>query len=286
MNSRRMRQLELWPQPEPGPAEIVARALSFDPISRFALFSGGDDSLAATAWAMENVADCRVLHINTGIGVFRSREYVRDLCSSRGWPLIELRALEDCGQDYEQIVREHGFPGPAQHKTMYARLKERCVRLLVRQEKAKINDPRVRRRARVMLLTGIRHDESVRRMGYGGQEVSFRGAQMWVNHVYWQPREWFYSYARGLGLPRNPVRELLGISGECLCGAFAGPGELALIRMACPRTAERIEALEVIARAHGHDWRWGERPPGEPLDDPRRQDLPMAMCAGCGKRAA
>lgn len=187
--------------------------------------------------------------------------------------------------DYEDIVRKYGFPGPSQHQAMYIQLKERAIELLVRREKASRNDPQTRRYGKVMLCTGIRHDESKNRMGYGGREVRKRGGQLWVNHLYWKNQAWFWQYARARNLPRNPVRELLGISAECLCGAHAGKGEKALIRLACPHTADRLDYLESVARKCGHSWGWGSGGPPQspPEKDPNQQDLWMPLCAGCGK---
>lgn len=53
-------------------------------------------------------------------------------------------------------------------------------------------------------------------------------------------------------VPRNPVADLIHMSGECLCGAFAKPGELDEIGYWFPETKAEIEALEVEVRAAGH----------------------------------
>lgn len=42
------------------------------------------------------------------------------------------------------------------------------------------------------------------------------------------------------------------MSGECLCGAFAKPGELDEIGYWFPETKAEIEALEIEVRAAGH----------------------------------
>lgn len=269
-------QHELFPVPQPGPEEIIARALAFNPVARFVGFSGGDDSLATTHWMMTNVPGCEVLHINTGIGIEATRRHVRQTCAAFGWPLVEVRAKEDCGVDYDEIVKKHGFPGPAVHNRMYAQLKERAIRRVVASRKRRFS------REKVMIATGIRQDESVRRMGYGGGEVGFRGAQMWVSPLYWRSKSWFMKYIRDNDLPRSPVSEILGMSGECLCGSFAHSGEKAMIRLVCPETAERLDRLEVEVRAAGHNWGWEDRPP-------RTKAIPSAvtgfrpMCLGCEK---
>lgn len=63
------------------------------------------------------------------------------------------------------------------------------------------------------------------------------------------------------GIPRNPVSERLGKSGECLCGAYAKPGDLAEIEFWYPETAARIRSLETKAHAAGFPWGWEESAP-------------------------
>lgn len=268
-------QYEIFPVDRPTPEAIIERALAHKPVAIFALFSGGNGSLAATHWAMSNVPGCRVAHINTGIGIPRTSEYVRETCVREGWPLTEIRAKEDCGQDYDRIVLEHGFPGPASHRYMYVQLKERAIEELVRRNKRKRSD-------KVMLLTGICHDDSQRRSGYGGREITFRKAQMWVNHMYWAGANWMHHYVNKVGIPRNPVAAELGMSGECLCGSFAEEGELAVVRMVCPATASRLDRLQEQVRFAGHHWGWEERPPAE-RDDKLTPDLFSPMCVNCLK---
>ncbi len=275
--SKRAAQYDMFPGPQPGPDEVVALALSNKPVAVFVGFSGGDDSLATAHWCMTNIPGCRVLHINTGIGIEATRLHVRKVCADFNWPLLEVRAKEDCGEDYDAFVLKWGFPGPGWHQVLYTRLKERAIRNVVKAHK------RFRSRERVLFLTGIRHDESDRRMGYGGREVNFPASgQIWANPLYWRDQAWFMDYIREHNLPRNPVSVSLGMSGECLCGAFANRGELALIRTVCAATADRIERLELDVRAPGHAWGWEDRPPRAPKP-PRLKPVDMAMCRGCSK---
>lgn len=271
-------QPDMFPVAQPTPEQIIAEAMSHNPVAAFAMFSGGDGSLAATHWAMNNVPDCQVAHINTGIGIRRTNEFVRDTCAREGWPLVEIRAKEDCGQDYRHIVLKHGFPGSTRraHAFMYARLKERAIRKLVREHKGE------NRRNKVMLLTGICHDDSQIRSGYGGSVIDFVGSQMWVNHIYWWGKSTRYHYVNSIGIPRNPVACELGMSGECLCGAFADRGELAAVRAVDPDCADYIEALEREVRAAGHNWGWEESPPPK-REDELTIDMFMPMCVGCLK---
>jgi hypothetical protein len=266
-------QPDMFPVERSTPERIVAAALEYNPRSIFALFSGGDGSLAATHWAMNNVSGCQVAHIDTGIGIPATQQFVRETCGREGWPLTVIRAKEDCGQDYERIVLKYGFPGPGSHGLMYRRLKERGIEFLVRNTKQD-------RRDKIMLLTGICHDDSVRRSGYGDVLIKAKGAQLWVNAMYWQGATWMRHYVSQTGIPRSPVAERLGMSGECLCGAFAGKGELAAVRLVCPRTADRIQRLEKEVRLAGKNWGWEDKPPKERAD---KLTPDMFMCRGCLK---
>lgn len=267
------------------PEDIIAEALTHKPVAIYAAMSGGDTSLATTHWMMTNVPGCRVFHANTGIGIEATREFVRETCAKYGWPLDEIRAREDCGQDYRAMVLEHGFPGPGHHRKMYQRLKERAVREIVRRSKTAKMD-------RVMIATGIYHDESMNRMGYADRVIDRVNAQIWVNPLYWWTKQRFLDYLAEHDIPRNPVAEALGMSGECLCGAYAHKGEKALIRVVCPRTADYLDELERDVRAAGHDWGWEGMPPrggvrkareAANVDRPR-SDMPF--CRGCEKTAA
>lgn len=268
-------QGELFSRPRPAPVEIMEMALAHEPVESYALYSGGDDSLVTTHWAVEHYG-CKVLNVDTGIGLKVTRRHILETAAHYGWDLTIIRAKEDCGQDYREIVLEHGFPGPAGHQYMYARLKERAIELAVRRAKTKWKD-------KVMLITGIRADESDRRSGYEGREIDFKGAQMWVNPLYWVGLSEFERYRRDFQLRRGPASKMLGMSGECLCGAYASPGELAAIRLLEPETADQIESLERETRAAGHHWRWEEKPPkSTPMDG--LPDMFRPMCVGCVKR--
>lgn len=258
------------------PEEIMAEAMEYRPCAIFACFSGGTDSLVSTHWAMTNIPNCEVLHINTGIGIEETREFVRGTCIKYGWPLTEIRAKENCGQDYRDIVLAHGFPGPSQHIRMFIQLKERAIAKLTRDRKRVRSD-------RIVLLTGVHHEESQNRMGYASQAVARQGARVWVNHLYFWPKSRFFDYLKCHDLRRNPVSEVLGMSGECLCGAFAHKGEKALIRIVSPETADRIEALEKEVWDAGHHWGWEDPGPPKVLEEPSEDQMFMPFCMGCEK---
>jgi 3'-phosphoadenosine 5'-phosphosulfate sulfotransferase (PAPS reductase)/FAD synthetase len=254
---------------------IIGEAIErFKPVRIYAGFSGGNDSLALAHWVMNNVPRAELFHVNTGIGVKQSEPFVRETSERYGWPLTVIRAKEDCGQDYDAIVRKHGFPGPYSHQFMYRRLKERAIELLVRRSKTHRMD-------KVLLATGIREDESLKRAGYKGGEINRNGAQVWVNPIYWWSKSERDEYLMVNQIRRNPVSDTIGISGECLCGAYAHPGELEKVRTVDPDVAARIDRLHAETK-HRFPWDWEGRPPST---ENKRPSQVGAMCIGCEKSA-
>lgn len=260
-----------------GPEAIAQAALNLaKPVATFVGFSGGDDSLVTAHWCMNNVPGCKVLHANTGIGIEATRTFVRETCAKYGWPLVEIRAKEDCGQDYDAEVERYGFPGPGHHYKMYQRLKERCFLKALRDSKKSIHD-------NVVLFSGIRQDESVRRSGYHYTVIGFQPEKnlLWANPFYYRSKSWFMEYIKAHNIERNPVSKMLGMSGECLCGAYAHKGELALVKQVCPATYARLVTLEARVRAAGHAWGWEDAPPKDRHKKTKRMFMPA--CVGCEK---
>jgi 3'-phosphoadenosine 5'-phosphosulfate sulfotransferase (PAPS reductase)/FAD synthetase len=229
----------------------------------WAMFSGGDDSLATALVTSQAIQFRGCLHIDTGIGIPDTQEFVIETCQSRGWPLKIYRAT-DQGQSYDDLVIERGFPGPAMHFKMYCRLKERALRAFIRDHKTHTRD-------RIVLSTGIRANESQRRMGYT-KPVSREGVKVWVNALYEWSKFDCIDTIEAAGAPRNPVVQVLHMSGECLCGSFAKPGEFAEIKCWYPKTAARIEALSERVKAAGHDGVWGMRPTRHKKRQPATMD--------------
>jgi 3'-phosphoadenosine 5'-phosphosulfate sulfotransferase (PAPS reductase)/FAD synthetase len=228
------------------------------------LFSGGNDSTTLLHLMRSRIH--YAAHINTGIGIEETRTYVRETTEAFGLPLLE----EHPPDSYDDLVlgRVHaqkgkhageavwrGFPGPGSHPFIYARLKERALRQLRRRF---ITHPR---RQRIIFLAGMRAMESARRFRNAG-EIDREGSVVWVSPIVgWTDRH-MNQYRRRYNLPRNQVADVLHMSGECLCGCFAKPGELDLIAAFYPETAQRIRDLEQQAKAAGISaCTWGKRPP-------------------------
>lgn len=256
-----------------------------DPIMLVAMFSGGNDSLAACYVASFHPAFSGVLHINTGIGVRQTREFVRQTCAGRGWKLWEYKAVENRRSDgtpnpmiYEDLILRHGFPGPGGHQFMYNRLKERPLRCFERDMGA---NGRGKHKKRIMLISGTRIDESKRRK-MNVQTTAIQ--QIEPRRIFVSPiREWSKADCRMAreygGLEENQVSKDIHKSGECLCGAFAEPGELEELRFFYPDAAAEIDRIAARAEAAGKHAKWGCRPPGRSC--PKLQLKSQPLCVSC-----
>jgi 3'-phosphoadenosine 5'-phosphosulfate sulfotransferase (PAPS reductase)/FAD synthetase len=263
-------------------------------------YSGGNDSTILTHWARP-LADL-ALHSNTGIGIEQTREFVRETCADWGLTLIErkpptsyrdLLVERIVGKDGK--VTGGGFPGPGQHFKAYQRLKERQMHS-IRSELITHTQ-----RERVVYLAGRRRDESARRDASDDNDDpgiplwEREGSLIWVSPlVYWTKLDmntYRLMHTDHDPVPRNRVSDLLHMSGECLCGAFAKRDELAQIRLFYWEVADEIHELEHEVHAFcrecngGHIphercfWGWGayradrkQLAAGQPVG---------AMCSSC-----
>lgn len=215
------------------------------------LFSGGNDSTTLAHLFRKRAT--HAIHANTTIGIEETRQYVRDTCASWGVPLIE----ETPPDSYRDLILGNvrtkagvqvfkpGFPGPGAHGQMYTRLKERAL------DKARHTLGVANSRSKaVTFIAGIRRNESKRR---ADREIhQSDGTVIWVSPIsFWTKLDLTTYRLMFDDVPRNRVSDVLHMSGECLCGAFAHPGELEEIRYWFPDVAAEIEALQVEAHAAG-----------------------------------
>lgn len=108
------------------------------------------------------------------------------------------------------------------------------------------------------------------------------GRELWINPIiHWNGCD-KNRYIAEKRLPKNPVVELLCMSGECLCGSFAKPNEIEEIRTWFPKAAEEIDRLSGIAETAGRHCVWGTRPPN---DDPNQERFEFGpMCHSCAAK--
>lgn len=264
-------------EPEVASLGVIDGAITeHRPSSVFAMFSGGHDSLCSTHITAQHPSFTAAVHINTGIGIRQTREYVRETCRQFGWPLIELKTDPEV---YRQQVLRYGFPaGRQQHQILFRILKERQVGRLIREHKTHRLD-------RIALVAGARRQESVVRMSTA-QPVKRIKSQLWINPIVDWSHADKHDYMDRHQLPRNPVVDHLHMSGECLCGSFANmpeSGELEMIRAFYPDAAAEIGALEHEVFKAGEWPNWGRFRPGgwEPLTE---DNSFLPLCTSCVTR--
>lgn len=278
---------------------IVERAIEqVKPSVVYGLMSGGNDSVPATYIASLSSKFGGVVHVDTETGIKETNDFCRTVCADRGWVLHELKPSEFVDGkgvrapiSYRDLVLANGFPGPAQHGIMYQRLKERQLACFERQMGFKAKDGE-----RVLYVSGKRADESARRKQTTRKDniVTVDGRRVWVSAITNFSRLECKLTRQLAGIPINPVTEKIGMSGECLCGAFASPGELEYIGKFFPEKEAEIRALEAEVKAAGFPWGWGEPPPKWWNDLKRGQtflgfdDNPSIesqhLCVSCNKR--
>lgn len=220
----------------------------YRPRAVWCMCSGGNDSLCSTHVSMSTGLVTGVASIKTTIGVRQTAEHLEHVAEIFDW---QMRWLSP-PVGYRDLCARYGMPGPGAHGKIYSLLKERCVRQLIRENKRLDKD-------HVLLITGVRLSESDRRMGHVAP-IYRDGATIWLAPILNWDDEDKTVYQIDNAIPRNPVTARLGISGECLCGAFAKPGERAKIAKYYPEAEAEIAACEAAATANCKPATWGERP--------------------------
>ncbi|WP_406730931.1 hypothetical protein [Streptomyces sp. NBC_01794] len=265
--------------------EILDEALATYPvIATFGLFSGGNDSVVLMH-LMRQRYDA-MLHVNTGTGIPFTTQHAYEVAEAWAKQHNELRprnsyrdlvlgkVIASTGVNAGKRAVWKGFPGPAGHKVMYRHLKDEP---LMRFRRGVVgNEGRTKK---IIYLGGMRWGETERRFR-NAEAIDPDGAIIWVSPlVHWTDahmREYraqnrchkLHKHAPHRmctddALPLNEVTEHLHMSGECLCGAFAKPGELDEIEFFYPETAAKFRALEREAEAAGiAACKWGQKPPG------------------------
>lgn len=205
---------------------------------RYALFSGGDDSLASTHFIMKNDLADVVLHLATNTGLAENAEYVVETCREFDWPL----RVEPSPMSLAEMAMKYGFPGSAYHNVAYSYLKERQLFAIAKEYDGK---PRFK--------TGVLKDESDRRAKtIADEEVQEHRSWYWHAPI----REWLESfvddYREAFDLPKNPVAAKIHRSGDCYCGAYAHRDELLvdLFAKGYDRHGNWLLAVEAAVQAY------------------------------------
>lgn len=203
-------------------------------------------------YLFKDIADY-ALHIRTGIGLDETYEYVVDTCNKFNIPIKTYSPDEQ--NTYENLIKVYGFPGPSQHFLMYQRLKERSLRKAVKEN----NIPK---KERIVFLSGKRRDESVRRML--SPEFERNRSVVWISPIVnWTKADINLFRKLNPDIPRSFVSDMIHMSGECLCGAFAKVGEREQLKLFFPEFDQRLSALENMVNEESECpperrvWGWG-----------------------------
>lgn len=224
------------------------------------MFSGGKDS-TVLAHIMRDRTDY-FGHANTGIGIEATREFVRTTSAAWGVPLIERSPRP--GRRYEDYVLKEGFPGPGRHGVIFNRIKGDPFEQMAKE----LNPKPLRTRA--LFVAGRRFTESARREARKIPLYERKYSIAWVSPLRgWTNMDLLAYRKRFPEIPRNYVSDEIDMSGECLCGAFAQPGELDALRL-YPPAADVVKQIDdlatraVTAGVSPGKCRWGSRPSGRP----------------------
>lgn len=236
------------------------------------MWSGGNDS-NTLAHIMRSRATHTVM-IDTTIGIEQTRQFVRDQTKEWAIPLIEHRGAKS----YEDFIFEpipgfpngRGFPGPGLHYMVYQQMKERGWRKVPHDFGISGSQ-----KDRVIFVSGRRRAESERRVDAPIREAV--GTMVWCSPLIMWTKLDLMTYRRmNPDVPRNQVADLIHMSGECLCGAFAKPDELDEIGAWFPADVAYIRSLEARADAAGIQApynRWGHGQNGNAKDAPKGRSL-------------
>lgn len=278
---------DLFPElarPSEAPMESAARILrdaiaEIKPHYIVQMVSGGRDSACSYAVAETlGVKPDLIIHGNTRCGIPETTRFVTDYYGSLGPELV----IADAGSTYEARVMRKGFYGVGAdaHRFSYQELKASPFRAVVSKH------VRQRRRdVRVMLINGMRAEESRARQGRPVMnEDSGRKGNFWVNVIHHWTQEDRDNFLRTNSVPINPVATQLCRSGECMCGTMQNRADRAEAAAIYPEWGRWLDELEVAAREK-HGFGWGDQPPKH-LTAPGQGDLFQPMCTSCLRKAA
>ncbi len=231
----------------------------------YALTSGGGDSISLTHWLHERGQLEAGVHIQTNIGFMETTNFVIDFYKEMGWKLYVIEPNPK--HIYATHVLQYGFPGPAHHRLIMGRLKYKTMRDFALSIDKKNH----------CLISGVRKFESVRRMGNYPEPIQTDGSLWFGCPFFYKTSEEIYKYRHTHGLKITPMHAKIGMSGECMCGAFAQRGEKELIRELDPKLASYIEWLEDGIQKFGTSAakkypKWGDSPLMTDLDDQKQID--------------
>ncbi len=227
---------------------IIEEARSEGAEEFYALVSGGKDSLSVADIAHRLGVLDGIIYVDTTIRVAETLEHVKKTAKEQGWP--EVTVLK-ATRDYTRFVEKYGFPRAATHTWVFNELKWKPLREFRKETKER----------KICFLSGVRRKESRRRMGtvrrvYRDPSDS-TGRMLWAAPLIDWSTPRVLEYLRERGIKISPAYGKIGISGDCLCGAYARSGEAELIAKHYPEVAEQIRKLEESVKHRSEQRTWG-----------------------------
>ena len=238
----------------------------------YGLCSGGKDSMAACATAHKYRPLDGIILVDTTI-VARNKEdkpsYIaaKRFADRLGVPFYCIKPRDDLkggyeevpcigkygmGKTFENYCKRYGFPHASQHNQVFRFLKKKALVGFVMSQ--------TENKQRIAYISGVRRGESKRRLDnaqiIGIDEDTPR--IVWIAPVYYWSTKATYSFIKKQGFELSESYTMLHISGDCLCGAFAGKDEAGLINAFYPDTGEQIIQIECVAfKSHKGRKNWG-----------------------------
>lgn len=284
-------EAETWTDPthrrqERSPEDLLEKLASQDPDKVVAAFSGGHDSATMAHEALRsNAVDVdELVHIDTGVGIPETRQYVRDRADEWNVPLSVVGSdYRPERREYYNLVTSYGFPGSAVHYIMYINLKEVPLENYLQDQP---DD--------TVILSGVRRAESRTRV----ENIDKTGFQRklgvtWCSPLAYVDDDEMAKLRSTHSLVDSPVYDTYGQSGECLCGAHASRDELQKLKTWHPdayRYISHLESLVIDEVGKGNipteHALWGHSNTDVDayggIDDPQQKDL--GMCQDCTDR--
>ena len=205
----------------------------------YALTSGGKDSVSLTHWlaSQEKLEAC--VFVDTGVGLKQTKAFVKDLCQSQGWKLHIIKPNPP--HIYATHVLGSGCPGPTVHHVIMGKIKFQPMR----------NFALSIDRYNHCLISGVRKFESKERFGNYPHPIQTDGSLWFGCPFFYKQDKEIYEYIHHNGLKISPVHDILGVSGDCMCGSYPTHGQKLRIRELDPELADYLQWLEDGIQKYG-----------------------------------
>jgi len=212
--------------------------------NKFALFSGGKDSLVVLHLCKQHYDDLKCIHIDTTCSLPSVLEYVKQICNQLDVSLVVIRPK----QSFFELAQKWGFPSFKRRWCM-THLKDAPLKEYLRQFGSKV------------VFDGTRAEESPKRRQLFERRKNrdLNPAIAWMNshRCFWVSPIWDWTkeqvnaYIQKHNLPLNPVAKFFGWSGECLCPVFKNERFFQLLRVKYPEIFQTLLELEASMRKGG-----------------------------------